>query len=982
MKRSFVNRIGWWKSITLVFTFFIGLQSLDAQEINVTGKVTDSGAQGLPGVNVVVKGTVQGTITDFDGNYSLQVPGAQSVLSFSFIGFTAVEEPVNGRSLINVTLQEESIGLDEVVAIGYGVTRKSDLTGALSSVGAEDFEKQPVYRIEDALQGRASGVQVTKNSGAAGADIKIRIRGSNSISGDNSPLVVIDGIIGGDLKSLNTNDIQTMEVLKDASATAIYGSRGANGVILVSTKKGSGKTQVDISHFTSLSEVHNFVDKLSPQEFSEIHDIPLTGEGYDYQEGYFRQGVANNTQVSVSGKEGKTGFFVSANAVDQKGIVINTNYKRYSLRTNLETKVNDKLSVGLNIYGSNESMLNLVSGGSRAATDTRGGVITVLGWDPTTPPRNADGSYNKSSSAGMTLINPIAVMEQADANTTIWSMNANLNVSYEFTKDLNFTVLAGVMNRNNVGENYRGIPDGTVLMNPTGAGAYSGSLNLQNSNILTWSKGLGLNNLKLTGIYEIQRSVNKGFNANGGEYVIPGNFYSLSLGSTPGVKANYRESAISSYIARGEYNFDRKIFVTATMRADESSRFRAGNRLGWFPSVSAAYQLDQYLENVPVLDRLKLRVGYGETGNQAIEPYSTYNSFEVGANYPLDGTTESPGIVLGNIGNPDLTWETTTQTNYGLDLALWEGRMTVSVDKYDKNTVDLLLDVPIPGYAGGGFVKRNVGEVSNKGWDFNLAGTVINTKKISWDSDFNFSTNKNKVISLAGEQSQLILEPAGLLTNVAGSGYSILEVGKPLGQFYGATFEGTYKTGDTDGTPGEPRYKKDEKGNLVFGVIGNGTPKTTWGFNNTLSYGNFDLNFLIRGAHGHDVFNLTRATISLPGGVIQHATHGDYRNRWTPENQTDIPAGGNKISNSSQYVEDGSFVKLSNLALGYNFNGIKGIRSLRIYVSAQNLFTISDYKGYDPEASSTSSSDDTGSSIDLGAFPNPRTFTFGINLGL
>ena len=966
--------------VFFVFLFLAGTQVLYAQDRVYKGVVSfaEDGTS-VPGASVILKGSSVGTTTDMDGKYSITLPADGNVLVFSFVGMISQEIEVGDETTINVVLETNSIGLVEVVAIGYGVVKKSDLTGAVSSVSAKDFEKQPINRLEDALQGRASGVQITKNSGAPGADLKIRIRGTNSINGNNGPLVVIDGLIGGDLKSLNSNDIASMEILKDASATAIYGSRGANGVILVSTKKGKGEAKIDFGFFTSLSRVPNEVDKMTPQEFSTMYDTPIVDGGTDYQDAFFQNAYTQNYQLSVSGKEGKTSYFISGNVVDQSGIVINTDYDKYSLRSNIETKVNDKLKVGLNMYGSYEKSLNLFLGGSRTSTDKRGGILSVLGWDPTLPVVNADGSYNLQSTFGQNLVNPVAVQRESEMNTGRWKLNANLNLSYQIVENLNFTVLAGVMNTNTRGENYIGIPAGTILSEPVGSGSHSTNTVLQNSNILTWNKEFNDHKLKLTGIYEVQKFINKGLSANGGEYSIPANFYSLSLGTTPRVKASFSESSIQSYIGRGEYNYNNQLFVTATLRADESSRFRKGNRLGFFPSASVAYNVNQITDNIEALDQFKLRAGYGETGNQAIAPYSTYSTLNTGKNYPINGTSESIGLQLGNIGNPDLTWETTKQTNIGADFLFWTGRLSLSVDAYWKTTTDLLLDVPIPDFEGGGTVTKNIGEISNKGIEFNLGGTILSKDKLKWTASFNYSYNENEVVSLSEGQEQIVFDDS--FTNIEGGGYSILRVGDPMGQIYGATFLGTYKTGATDGTPGEAKYALDEEGNVAFDVIGNSTPKSTWGFNNTITYGGFDLNIMVRGSHGNKILNATRANISLGSGNQNHPTYTEYLNHWTEANQTEIPVLGNNIINSTRYIEDGSYVKLSNLSLGYTTNSIKGIKSLRVYVSAQNLLTISDYKGYDPEANSSLAGNDRSTAIDLGAFPNPQTFTFGVNLG-
>lgn len=962
---------------SVIFFVGFGANSVFAQTKIIQGTISGTEGDLLPGANIIEKGTSNGAVSDFDGNYTINVSDG-ATLMISFIGYEAKEVVVGDQTTINVILNASNT-LDEVIVVGYGSQRKSDVTGAISSISSKDFEKQPLFRVEDALSGRASGVQVTKNSGAPGADIKVRIRGANSITSNNQPLIVIDGIIGGELKSVNPNDIQSMEILKDASASAIYGSRASNGVILITTKRGSGKAKISVGLFTSISEIPDYIDVLSSQEFADINGISLTDGGANYQDEFFQTGITTDLQVSLSGNEGKVGYFISGSLVDQKGIAINSNYNRYSLRSNLNTNFSDKLSVGLNLYGSIEKSHNLINNGAGTSTDRRGGLTSVLGWDPTLPVTDANGNYNLMSPYGVGLVNPIAVRRESDRNLTRNSISANLNISYKINDNLSFTVIGGIIQSNNILESYRGIPAGSSILPPNAVGTFASRISLQNSNILTWTKEFGENSLKVSGIYEIQKNVNRGFSSSGGPMDIPANFFSIRLGTTPSVNANLAESAMQSWIARGEYNYNKNLFVTATIRADKSSKFRSDNQLGIFPSVSAAYQFADMFSDDSFIEKLKFRVGYGETGNQSIAPYSTYNTISnSSANFPLNGLTESVGIKLGTTGNPDLTWETTKQTNIGVDLSFLNGRLNVGADAYWKNTTDLLLAVPIPGYEGGGSLLQNVGEVSNTGFEFNVSGIIIENDKFNWDSSLNFTTNKNKVVSLNQGQEQIVLYPVGGISNSV-SGTNIIQVGEPLGQFYGATFLGTYKTDDTDGTPGSARYLEDADG-TVLGVIGNGTPDFTWGFNNTITYGDFDLNFLLTGSHGFDVLNLTRAQISLPGGNVNNATIGEFRNRWTAGNETDIPDGGNNIVNSTRYIEDGSFFRLNNLALGYNINLIKALESLRVYISSQNLFTITDYTGYDPEASTTSVSSDSGSSIDWGAYPNPRTFTMGLSI--
>lgn len=966
-----------------IFLMVFAATTATAQSRIIQGSVTDNTGESLIGANLAVKGTTKGAITDIDGSYSIEVADNETIV-FSYIGYESQEIVVGDQTTINVVLSSNTI-LDEVVVVGYGIQRKSDVTGAIASVSSEDFKKQPLFRIEDALAGRAAGVHVTKNSGAPGAGLKIRIRGANSINGNNQPLVVIDGIIGADLRSLNTNDIESMEILKDASATAIYGVRGANGVVLVTTKQGTDKPRVDVQYFKSFSQAPNKLDLLSPSEFAEINGIDLVGSGTDYQDEYFKSGVTNNLQASFSGKSDKISYYLSGSAVDQEGIDINSNYNRYSLRSNLKADFNDKFSAGLNIYGSSEKLHNLINNGARASTDRRAGIAAVIGWDPTTPVRNEDGLYNLTSVFATSLINPVAVRNESDVNTTVSTINTSLNLTYKILDNLSFSTIAGLIQVSGATESFTGIPAGTFVQPPRASANFSNSLSLQTSNILTWNKEMGKSNIKATGIYEISKIVRRGFNA--GAQDIPGNFFAVQFGAQPRVGSFFSPRTLESFVGRLEYTFNRNFFATATLRRDGTSVFRDGNRIGYFPSAAIGYQFGDLLPDDSFIDGLKITAGYGVTGNQAVSPYSTYNSISSNpANFPINGVgEESVGIQLGNTGNPDLTWETTKQINLGIGLSFLEGRLNVEANFYKKNTEDLLLSVPLPDFEGGGSVLQNVGEVSNNGVELDISGYIVRSNKFDWNSSLNFSTNKNKVESLTGDQDEIFVNAAGSNSNSAGA-MGVIRVGEPLGLFHGPTFLGTYKS--TDDIPsgaeaGDAKYLRDEEGELVLGIIGNGIPDYTIGFNNTLSYGNLDLNFLITSSQGTDILNLNRAFTSMSSGAISNATYGEYRDRWTAENETDIPATGNNFVNSSRYIEDGSFIRLSNIALGYNFNSgfIKGISSFRLYASAQNIFTGTNYSGYDPEVSSTGAASDQGASIDWGAYPNAKTISFGLNIG-
>lgn len=980
-----------WRTLLYLMVFGFGSVAVGQNTVNISGVVTAAeDGQPVPGVNVVVKGTTNGTSTDFDGNYVISAT-SNDILVFSSIGYKTVEIAIGNQTVIDLAMEVDAQQLDDVVVIGYGTSKKSDLTGAIASVSADDFQSQPLVRAEDALQARAAGVQVLKTSGAPGGDVKIRIRGSNSITGNNDPLVVIDGIIGGNLSSINTNDIESLDILKDASATAIYGSRGANGVIIVTTKRGGSTPALDVNYFMSVSSVPEKIDLLTPQQFAQINDKEVVNGGTDYQDEYFQTGITNNLQLSTSGREGKIGYFLSGNYVDQTGIVFNTNYERFSLRSNLNIDISDRFSVGLNIYGSREKSLNLVDGGARTADDARAGITAVLGWDPSTAFRNVDGSYNLQSDYGSNLVNPIAVQNERDGNLIEDNFNANLNLSYDLTDNFNFTVLGGTLLRHFNNETFRGIPDGTSLDPSNSTFSSRRSSDYQLSNILTWDKDFGNNNLKITGIYELQSSEDRLESFSSSQYAISPlseAFFLSELGQTQVVGANFRKSNLQSYVGRAEFNMANELLVTGTIRVDQSSRFRKDNRTGYFPSVSLGYNLSQFIKEDGFVSNIKLRAGYGETGNQDIPPYSTYQSLPTGRNYFFNGSSFDIGLGNPPLVDENLTWETTKQFNVGADFTFLDGRLRLNADWYKKNTVDLLLDLPVPDFAGGGTIRTNAGEVQNSGFDINLDAVLVDSDDLSWNANLNFSKVNTEVVDLGG-QEQIILRPPGINPAGRGDNLYIIEEGQPLGQFYGATFLGTYKTADAaEGVPGTPRYLEDDEG-VVLGVIGNGIPDFSWGLNTSLEWKGFDLNVLLRGVHGFDVLNVSRGLISLGGGNIRQATSAEFLNRWTPENETEIPASGENFVANSRYVEDGSFISLSNLSLGYTLPNVPGLKSLRVYVSGQNLFKITDYKGYDPEVSATGSSvaadgtqaSDATPSLDYGAFPNPRTITLGLNLG-
>ena len=989
--------------LTGLFFVFLGTHYAFAQQ-TISGTVTDETGGPVPGANILVQGTTNGTQTDFDGNFSIEA-SSEDVLVISYLGYATQTVTVGSQTSITVQLAEDASQLDEVVVIGYGTSKKSDLTGAISQVSSESFEKQPLTRVEDALQGRASGVAVSRAGGGPGSAIKVRIRGVNSINGDNSPLVVIDGVIGGDLSTLNPNDIASMEVLKDASASAIYGSRASNGVILVSTKKGRGDAKVSLDVFTTIATIPNQLPTLGAGDFATIEnsrrlrqggqaiftDAEITNlyasGGTNYQDELFQTGISKNVQLSVSGSEGKTSYFLSGNYVDQEGTIINTGYERASLRANLNVDVTEKLKVGLNIFGTRATTLNDITALNRFQGSV---VIKALTWDPTTPIYNSNGEFNRFSerALGSLNINPIEDLNTTQIDQVNDRINANLNLNYAFTNNFSYSLIAGVSTFNNNNQTYRtDEPDNDV--------SYGNAKNTshQISNVLTWQKAFGDHNFKMTGVYEFSGFEGKFNGYTGNNLAVPAGFYFGEFAAGKNFSNSYSKSAIESVMGRAEYNLGSSFFLTGTVRVDSSSKFREGNRTGTFPSVSAKYSFanTEFIENSKVLSNFGIRAGWGQVGNENIAPYTTFPSVNANSTFSFDGSSVSPGSSPDGYGNEDLTWETTTQTNVGLDFGFFNGRLNLALDGYKKNTTDLLLDIPVPTTNGGGAITRNVGEVENTGIDVSLSGSVYATDNFSWDSNLSFSYSKNEVVDLGG-----VDEIQGTFQSIDGQSriWNVIQVGQPLGQFNGSTFLGTWKSTDNiplndAGTPiaepGDARYLRDADGNRVIGAIGNGTPTTFWGFNNTLSYKNWDLNVFIQGVHDFEVLNAVQGVIVGATGNQRSFLAAEQINQWTPTNETDVPAGGLNDAGSTRYVEKGDFIRLSNLSLGYTIRDIgKTNTNAKIYVSGQNLFLITDYSGYDPEHTSTPADNagnvDVAAGINTGSYPNPRTLSIGVKL--
>ena len=980
----------------------MGMQYAFAQQ-TITGIITDENDAPIPGANILIKGTTKGTQTDFDGNYSIET-SAEDVLVISYLGYATQDVTVGDQTSIDIKLQTDQEKLDEVVVIGYGTVKKSDLTGSISRVDSRDFENQPLNRVQEALQGRAAGVSVIRSNGRPGGDVKVRIRGANSITGNNDPLVVVDGILGGDLSTINPNDIASMDVLKDASATAIYGVRGSNGVIIITTKKGSGKGKLNVDYFSTISQIPSLLPTLAdvPAEFARLENLRRVNSGgspaftdaeisalaanggTNYQDEMFQTGYSENIQLSVNGSEGGLRYFVSGNFRDEEGTVINTGYQQLSLRSNLEAQVSDKFKLGLNVYASNGIRLN----DFRKIRGRSNLIYIAATFDPTTPVFGLDGNYNMRSTRGIASLdqNPIYSLRNTKIEDVEERLQTTLNLSYDITDDLNFTMVAGSQLTNINTSNYSVVSNNNI---PDVNYGNNNNTSYQISNILTWQKEFGKHNIKLTGVQEYQNRKIKTNSYTANNLVLPNGFYfaELAPNSSQSMGNNIGERELSSWMLRGEYILDNNLLITATGRYDGTSVFRPGNQWGFFPSVAVAYNLNSVVDNFEALSSLKIRAGWGQVGNQGISDFGT-NAFLRTNTYAFNGNSAAPGTILNPsyaFENPNLTWETTTQVNVGIDLGLWDGRGNLSLDGYQKKTTDLLLNKPLSGTLGTGITRENVGEVENFGIDVSLGYNILEGEDLNWDSNLVFSYVVNEVTNLYGDITEIegqIYAPGGGARRV-----NFVQLGQPLGQFFGATFLGTWKSSEAAAAaavgkaPGDAKYLRGDDGQIAFGAIGNGTPKTSWGWNNTLNYKNFDLNFFIQGVHGFDIYNLMQAGITGGAGDSRSFLSMDQLNQWTPSNETDVPATV-QLFNSSNYIEKGDFIRLSNLTLGYTFSDLLGMDTVKFYAGGQNLFLITDYSGYDPEVTShTGAQNDLAPGINAGAYPNPRTYNIGVKIG-
>ena len=995
------------KSSLSLLTFLLFSVAILAQT-KITGVVTDKETgDPLPQVTIQEKGTSNGTTTDFDGNYTITVKNSSSTLIFNYLGYKRQEINVGSNKNINIALAEDASTLDEVVVVGYGTTKKSDLTGSVSSIKSEEVNAFPVLEAAQALQGRAAGVSVQSNNGGEpGAPISVVVRGNTSVRGSSSALVVVDGFIGATYPQ--PGDIASVEVLKDASATAIYGARGANGVILITTKKGKkGKVSVELNSNYAVQSTSNRLDLLNASQFtnynSQINPAYVQGPTEtNWQDLIYTVGHTTNHQLSFSGGADNINFYVSGNYFDQEGVVINSGFERFSFLGNIDANVNDNLKLGFNSFVSRsnrDGVSTQATSGGRGSGDV---ISIAYRFAPDLGVLDANGN-NTFNSVGDDIDNPFAVATERVDETVSDIYRVNFYADYKLADNLSAKTTFGFDSRSET----RGQFTPSTLI--TSAGDQGGIADLSNSKSSTLlsetylTYNLELDKSKFTALAGFSYQKDKLFvNASGIEGFVSNStsYFNLGTGSNPLIpSSNLEEEELQSFYTRLNYDYDDRFLITFTGRADGSSLFAKNNKYAFFPSGAFGWKVsnEDFLKNSDIISNLKLRTSYGASGNPSIQPYNSLATLN--AIYAAVGDQTVNAVVPGRPSNPNLKWETSYQTNFGIDVGLLDNKISLSADYYNINTKDLILgNSSTPEYTGF-FVPNfldNIGSLNNEGVEIVLSTRNINKEEFSWSTEFNWSRNRNKITKLAIEGEDFFL-PSAAPGHFLQDETHILREGESLGQFFGYEYRGVYQGGTLP--EGTATFSGAQAGDELFTdidgngeisstdrkIIGDPNQDWTFGFNNTFRYKNFDLGIFFQGAIGGDIYSFTLSELASGGS---NATT-EALNAWTTTNtNTNVPAAVAREKRiSSRFVYDGSYVRLKNIVLGYNLpNNIvekMGIDNLRLSVSAQNLLTFTDYPGTDPEVSYRAEgnlSSNVNRGFDYGNYPNVESVTFSLNI--
>jgi len=1005
----------------LAFALTIISCSIAIAQSSVKGKVTDEGSgQPIPNVNITVKGTTRGAVSNDEGVYSINLAGGDSVLVFSSSGYTQQEVAINGRSAIDLSLATNVTGLGEVVVVGYGTQNRRDVTGAVASIKGEEFQNLPVSGAVQALQGRTAGVNVVRNGGSPGNTGSIRIRGTGTIN-NADPLIIIDGVPAGNLNSVNPNDIASIEVLKDASASAIYGTRAANGVLIVTTKRGSFEqpTKIVVNAYTGISNARKTIDMLDASSLVELKRERYTNDGLainpvwdepsnkiqltNWQDELFRQGKVNNIDINLAGGSAKSSFMLSAGYYDEKGIITNSYFKRYSVRLNSDHKVGKRLKIGqsLQLTRSNDNSLN--------TTSAQDGLIwSAIRFMPFIAVKNDDGTWgtSKASNEYGDINNPIFTANSVDASNINTRLLGNLNAEYQIVKGLKFKVNFGLDGNHYSGRNFNIIvSDQTRTTNNNSLNkSFSESYSLLSEYFLSYNKVFASKHkLDLVAGYTAQTFDGDVFSASKRDYLNedPNQRY-LDAGQSLGnISGNRYYDALQSVFGRVNYDYDKRYLLTGTFRADGSSKFAEGNKWGYFPAFSAGWRISQEkFFNVSFIDELKLTAGWGQLGNQNVGGLQYLALIGNGGRYSFNNNTVVSATQT-RLPNVDISWETAEMSNIGLTAELFNNRLQVSLNYFNKTTRDMLLSPPTIGTVGTSSVPdQNVGILKNSGLEVDLA--YRNTiGEFTYSVSANASFIKNKVTKLYDGNfigSQTYGRPNEEISRT----YE----GQPIGIFWGWKTNGLYQTADeinkdaniandprrTGGQiePGDVKFVDTNGDGMIDDKdrvkLGSPHPAVVYGLNADVGYKGFDLSLFFLGNAGLEIYNADRMQGIDP--TYSFNMYAETINRWTgPNTSNTIPRMTTRRSNrnyrtSDMFIEKGDFFRLKNLVIGYTLSekitNKAGIGRTRFYITGQNVFTITDYSGLDPELGYTDGNKQIN--VDFAQYPQSRSWIFGVNI--
>ncbi|TAJ12785.1 TonB-dependent receptor [Marinilabiliaceae bacterium JC017] len=1041
------------KLLSILYFLILGMGLTLAQH-SISGKIVDEQGEPIPGVNILIKGTIQGTISNISGEYSLQVKNPQGTLLYSFIGYKDHQEEIKKRKNIDVILFPEVEVLDEVVAVGYNVVRKKDVTGAVAQVKPADIVKSPVANYDQALAGRVAGVQVSSADGTPGEGLNIVIRGGNSITGDNSPLYVVDGIPLEDFDpgSISSHDIKDFDVLKDASATAIYGSRGANGVIIITTKGGrkDGKTEISVNTSAGIQWIPNRLELMSPYDYVKYEKelAYIKGDTYiesfnehwidpelyteealakrgekatSWQDEIFREAVVQNYNFSLNTGNKTSSIYLSTDYTDQQGTLLNTGYKKMNNNLKFTHRINAKAQLGGHIYYS-----YIKRNGQNVSGNNRNSIIKdAITFRPVSPmvPDGKDGGIDYDDNPNELRFNPVKTLKNTDRYKRQDVVRGNLFLNYKFTKNLRLKI-SGNYQIDNQKESVFFKED--TYEGSRGKNLINGKLTnrryqtLATSNTLTWKKTLNrIHAINALAGFEAQSRQFEYFNAQNTK--MPIDIFGtdkLQIGTQPAIpQSNKSKNTMLSYFGSINYSLKDKYLVTANYRADGSSKFRGNNKWGYFPSFALAWRLveENFVRQLNTFSNLKLRAGYGVTGNNRISDFAAYSLLETNtySGYVINNQYV-PGVYHSNLAYSDLKWETTKQLNVGIDYGFLNNRIAGVIDYYKKNTTDLLLYAEMALSTGYNQVYQNIGEVSNEGLEFSLNTVNIDTPAFKWSTSFNISFNKNKTVALNDGKDYMLTNPNWYFKY---NEYQYkTQVGEPVGMFYGLQSDGVYQMDDFIYDNSKSRYilkegipdngAKVAPGSAKFvdrngdgtineldrTVIGNPHPIHFGGLTNDFKYKNFDLQIFFQWSYGNEILNANRAVFERPGSTGYNYL-ASVADRWTPTNPSNnlhgswfggsygAPMEGNMVSD--RIVEDGSYIRLKTLSFGYTLGkkalSLLGLNSCRVYIAGQNLHTWTNYSGFDPEVSVGKYGALTPG-LDYSAYPMSSTIMGGVQI--